>query len=423
MKPDPISVITVAVKYRLHPLALQDILQLNLQRPKVDKYDVHYFVVFPALRLTADAYDMIEDNSDDPTSTKWNINNPNLCELWDRKKKNGTLALVEMQNYCLCVAGPNHQHPEFSYDTVISVEAGYKPIIPLRSGENIRKKQTTFVQKYEAEENGNGNDSQSSRSSTKRTKQQQQQQQRRRNQRNRSNDFLQRRTMTYDGGTHFEGETTDSVGAFRHDLFRLLGTDFSRLRMQRSIFMMYQIIDTSVAKIGPILEMYKKRLDWYTFQIRKQRWKFGDRIRGLLDTKRELELIKEYVRPCINVIRHIINDPDLAEDDDGSSGDGGGKSNTNGVGDRLLKKIEIKQYFEDIDDTLNLYTESIEHMAGLCDSYNSEFTGYGDKRMNDILFVLTIVTTLFVPAQFFTGVFGMNFVKKDGSPNMPLLNW
>jgi Mg2+ and Co2+ transporter CorA len=134
-------------------------------------------------------------------------------------------------------------------------------------------------------------------------------------------------------------------------------------------------------------------------------------------------LIKEYVRPCINVIRHIINDPDLAEDDDGSSGDGGGKSNTNGVGDRLLKKIEIKQYFEDIDDTLNLYTESIEHMAGLCDSYNSEFTGYGDKRMNDILFVLTIVTTLFVPAQFFTGVFGMNFVKKDGSPNMPLLNW
>ena len=62
-------------------------------------------------------------------------------------------------------------------------------------------------------------------------------------------------------------------------------------------------------------------------------------------------------------------------------------------------------------------------MADLCESYSQEYSGYGDKRMNDILFVLTIVTTLFVPAQFFTGVFGMNFVKPDGSPNMPLLNW
>ena len=69
------------------------------------------------------------------------------------------------------------------------------------------------------------------------------------------------------------------------------------------------------------------------------------------------------------------------------------------------------------------YIENLKSMADLCESYSQEYSGYGDKRMNDILFVLTIVTTLFVPAQFFTGVFGMNFVKPDGSPNMPLLNW
>ena len=42
LNPDPISVITLAVKYRLHPLALEDMLQLNLQRPK-GRYGIFFF--------------------------------------------------------------------------------------------------------------------------------------------------------------------------------------------------------------------------------------------------------------------------------------------------------------------------------------------------------------------------------------------
>jgi len=41
--------------------------------------------------------------------------------------------------------------------------------------------------------------------------------------------------------------------------------------MQRSVFMMYQLIDCAVEKIAPVLDMYQQRLDWYTYQIRKQR--------------------------------------------------------------------------------------------------------------------------------------------------------
>ena len=158
----------------------------------------------------------------------------------------------------------------------------------------------------------------------------------------------------------------------------------------------------------------------------QKRWKFGDRIRGLLDTKRELELVEEILRPCVGVIRHIINDEDIAPEDNDplvKRNDSGSSSSVDNVPARMFKKSEIKQYFEDIDDTLQLYLEKLKHMAELCESYNQEFASYGDKRMNDILFVLTIVTTLFVPAQFFTGVFGMNFVKPDGTPNAPLLTW
>ena len=394
MKPDPISIITVAVKYRLHPLALEDMLELNLQRPKVDKYAVHYFVVFPALRLTETAIDMM-------LTDKWNINDPHLCELWDASGKDPATSLVEMQNYCLCVGGPNRKDPEFSYDTVISVEAGFAQIIPLPKlyqwNDTVKTKQTTSkhtTHKASTSPRGAAADS-------VRLK--------------RSKTFV-RRAMTYDGGTHLGYE--DFTGGFRHDIFQLLGTDFSRLRMQRSVFMMYQLMNSGVEKIAPVLKMYRKRLDWYAYQIRKQRWKFGDRIRGLLDTKRELDYLKDIIIPCSHVVRHIIADEDLAPEDSVHCS----TSNNDGMG-RLFKKKELMQYFKDIDDRLVLYIDKLENMSDLCDSYNQEYKGYGDKRMNDILFALTIVTTIFVPAQFFTGVFGMNFVQPDGTPNMPLLNW
>jgi magnesium transporter len=37
--------------------------------------------------------------------------------------------------------------------------------------------------------------------------------------------------------------------------------------------------------------------------------------------------------------------------------------------------------------------------------------------MNEIMKVLTIIATIFIPLSFFTGIYGMNFVY------MPELNW
>ncbi|KPK56990.1 MAG: magnesium transporter, partial [Gammaproteobacteria bacterium SG8_31] len=43
-------------------------------------------------------------------------------------------------------------------------------------------------------------------------------------------------------------------------------------------------------------------------------------------------------------------------------------------------------------------------------------------RLNDVMKVLTIIATIFIPLSFFTGLYGMNF-NTDISPwNMPELN-
>ena len=46
------------------------------------------------------------------------------------------------------------------------------------------------------------------------------------------------------------------------------------------------------------------------------------------------------------------------------------------------------------------------------------------NRLNDVMRVLTIIATLFIPLTFITGIYGMNFVDNGASPwAMPELRW
>ena len=44
-----------------------------------------------------------------------------------------------------------------------------------------------------------------------------------------------------------------------------------------------------------------------------------------------------------------------------------------------------------------------------CDALVGEFENWRDNRMNDVMYALTVVTTIFLPGQFLAGVYGMNF--------------
>ena len=56
-------------------------------------------------------------------------------------------------------------------------------------------------------------------------------------------------------------------------------------------------------------------------------------------------------------------------------------------------------------------------MISTVHSLQEYYRAVQDDRMNKTLYVLTMVTSVFVPAQFFTGLYGMNFRV------MPELNW
>ena len=93
------------------------------------------------------------------------------------------------------------------------------------------------------------------------------------------------------------------------------------------------------------------------------------------------------------------------------------------IEEHALIRPGTKVFFRDCyDHTIQLMdmVETFREMAsGLVDEYMSAVS----NRMNEIMKVLTVVSTLFIPLTFIVGIYGMNFDTKASPYNMPELTW
>lgn len=78
---------------------------------------------------------------------------------------------------------------------------------------------------------------------------------------------------------------------------------------------------------------------------------------------------------------------------------------------------DVEVYFRDCYDhviqLLDIVENHRELASGLMDVYMSSVS----NNMNEVMKVLTIISTIFIPLSFVAGVYGMNF------ENMPELEW
>lgn len=83
----------------------------------------------------------------------------------------------------------------------------------------------------------------------------------------------------------------------------------------------------------------------------------------------------------------------------------------------VFVKSAGKKYINDVNDHLQSIFENMEiireTLNNLMDLYNSTVS----NKMNEVMQVLTIVSTIFIPLTFIAGIYGMNF------ENMPELSW
>jgi len=176
----------------------------------------------------------------------------------------------------------------------------------------------------------------------------------------------------------------------------------ARLRGKRTLrergadYLFYSLMDLVVDEGFPVLEDLGERLeDLETAVLDEPTRELRTRIHYI---KRELVLLRRAWWPQREVVSTLIRD-----------------------GDELLSET-TRLYLRDCYDHTVRVIDFVETYRDMTSSLLDTYLSSVSQRMNDIMKVLTIIATIFMPLTFVVGVYGMNF--DTASPwNMPELHW
>lgn len=88
-----------------------------------------------------------------------------------------------------------------------------------------------------------------------------------------------------------------------------------------------------------------------------------------------------------------------------------------------LSAGDLRPYLEDAYDHIVSAIDMVETQRDIATNLIEVYLSVMSNRMNDVIKLLTLVTTLFIPATFVVGVYGMNFDRTAGPLSMPELGW
>ena len=157
--------------------------------------------------------------------------------------------------------------------------------------------------------------------------------------------------------------------------------------------LLYKIIDNLVAEYMPIVEKIDEAIDHIEDEI------FDTPHSGTLERLFTLKRLLLSMRRILLPQREVLNK--MARDD--------------------YKVIDRRDriFFRDIYDHLVRLHDLNESLRDLVSGALDSYLSMTNNRMNEVMKILTVITTLFMPITFVTGFFGMNFFE----PVAGLVGW
>jgi magnesium transporter len=170
-----------------------------------------------------------------------------------------------------------------------------------------------------------------------------------------------------------------------------------RIRQAGADYLVYSLLDAVIDNYFPVLEEYGDRIE--TLEQETSEAPGQGVLMKIRDLKRDLQVIRHAIWPLRDAVGLFFRErfPQITDDTMPYIRD---------CHDHAVRIIELLEtYREQSSDLVNLYMSSISN------------------RMNEIMRVLTIIATIFIPLTFIAGIYGMNFNPEISSLNMPELNW
>ncbi len=198
-------------------------------------------------------------------------------------------------------------------------------------------------------------------------------------------------------GPHYVISFQEREGDIFNPVRERMRTSKGIIRRAGADYLAYSLIDAVIDHYFVILEKFGEQIEFIEDQLIAKPDK--QTLHIIHEMKREMIILRKSVWPLRELISTLQRN-----------------------GSSLIQET-TRVYLRDVYDHTIQVIDTIETfrdmLAGMLDLYLSSVS----NRMNEVMKVLTIIATIFIPLTFIAGIYGMNFNPEKSPFNMPELNW
>ena len=169
-----------------------------------------------------------------------------------------------------------------------------------------------------------------------------------------------------------------------------------KMRQFGSDYLAYALMDAVVEGYYPILEALKKKLDMIEDSFITE--KGTNVIRHIHDVKNDLLYLHSAVWPIRDITMALSHD------------------------DLPAVTASTHHNLRDCQDQAKQVTDLTEFYRLIASDLMNTYLAFSDHKANEVMKVLTMVATIFIPLSFLTGLYGMNW-DRSSPYNMPELGY
>lgn len=177
----------------------------------------------------------------------------------------------------------------------------------------------------------------------------------------------------------FQEKEGDLFDAFRERIRQ----DQGRVRKKKADYLMYRLIDITVENYYNILENIGEQIDLIEDGIRTDT--SAELFQKIQSIKKELIYLHKALYPLRDALGKVLKD----ESD--------------------FIREENVPYFSDVYEHVIHLIDSLDTYRDLTSGLTDQYMNIQNSKLNEVIRVLTIISTIFIPLTFIVGVYGMNF--------------
>jgi magnesium transporter len=170
-----------------------------------------------------------------------------------------------------------------------------------------------------------------------------------------------------------------------------------RIRGVGADYLAYSIIDAIIDQYFPVLDALVDRIESLEDEVTSGR--HGNVNTRLYELRQEARALRRYIWPLRDAMASLTRD------------------------EHPSINAETRVYLRDCQDHAAQLIEIVESSRDTANGLMDLHLSISGQRMNEVMKVLTIIATIFMPLSFIAGLYGMNFDTETSPWNMPELHW